>query len=83
MSDNIQFEGRTYRPTGFERWGGEEYTNGQDKFLARKSDTGVEVFVGMKNFQAQYRPLTELTEAEICWWVDESDYDLTGYKLLD
>lgn len=83
MTENIQFEGRTYRPTGIQRFGGEEFTNGVDKFFARMGSDGVEVFVGQKNWVEHYRPIAELEECDIAWWVDESKYDLTGYTLLD
>jgi hypothetical protein len=83
MSQNIQFEGRTYRPNGVQRFKGEEYTDGMHRFFARQGENGMEVFVGQKNWVEHYRPITELEECDIAWFVDESKYDLTGYTLLD
>jgi len=83
MSQNIQFEGRTYRPNGVQRFGGYEYTNGVDKFFARQGENGVEVFTGTKDRKEFYLPLAGLTEHDFAWFVDESKYDLTGYTLLD
>lgn len=80
---NIQLNGKTYKPTGGCKFGGNEYSDGSEKFIARIGSGGVEVFCGTKDFKYHYRPLHHVTENEMCWWVDESNYDLTGYKLLD
>lgn len=83
MNESIQFNNRTFTPTGRSEFGCDEYTDKLSRMYVRKGEQGMEVLCGYKNAKPLFIPLSKAQPHDIAWWVDESKYDLTGYTLLD